>query len=252
MTRLSFDSAPASFSFSRFGYWSYVDNSGNLWCGQGVWNGDADREREPELKMTGVRFGEFSHHGGLALGQDGSLWAWEQENSPAKLAEKVQTFEEQDAIYYLGEDGLLQRIAWPAEGQDASAPEALMDSVKAFCLNLALWEDGSLWSFGTGENAGPPERLLENIQAISASSEVFAALGEDGRLWLWAPEDANLAGQSSAAPLSEAPEAVRDSVVQVVCGYDGVLLLTENGELWTYSLQSGTWWLLSPSSPDGQ
>lgn len=128
------------------------------------------------------------------------------------------------------------------------------DHVKSFAVTdhfSVLKTDGTLWSWGnndrgqmgigvvpnnetrTGYYYDTPQKVMDNVAAVSCYNAVTAAIKTDGSLWMWGD---NRLGQLGNGTLTDsaAPVKVMDDVVAVSIGAWMTAAVKSDGSLWTW------------------
>jgi len=166
---------------------------------------------------------------GLALRQDGSLWAWGR-NTYGQLGNPTNT------------------------GTDDATPDPTQVGTATYTQvaagqhhTLALQANGSLWAWGnnfygqlgnatnTGANtANPsPAQVAGTYTRLAAGLGHSLALQATGSLYAWGDNAASQLGTGSGAP-SATPTQVPGTYVQLAAGASHGLALQANGGLWAW------------------
>lgn len=162
---------------------------------------------------------------------------------------------------YISTDGRL--MMWEGDpyarepGTNTSTPNMfaeVTDHVKSFAVTdhfSVLKTDGTLWSWGnndrgqmgigvvpnnetiTGYYYDTPQKVMDNVSAVSCFNAVTAAIKTDGSLWMWGD---NRLGQLGNGTLTDsaAPVKVMDDVVAVSVGAWMTAAVKSDGSLWTW------------------
>ncbi|HEU4533068.1 MAG TPA: hypothetical protein VFS00_03085, partial [Polyangiaceae bacterium] len=182
----------------------------------------------------------FSQNSSLAVGRDGSLWTWG-ENDDGQL-------------------GLGTGAAPDVTPRSSPTPVPGLTDVVAAALGfghaLALRADGTVVAFGADNNgqlgdgeAGADRSVpaavvgLTDVIKVIGGSQHSLALRADGSVWAWGRNSFGNLGQGSFDDASHplpAPVPGLANVVDVASGRDHVLALRADGHVWSWGLnQSG-------------
>lgn len=210
--------------------WTWGDNS---WGQLG--NGTLSDTDTPSQVMDGVVAMDCGTHHMAALQTDGSLWMWGDNRF-----------------------GGMRASADPIQPE----PVKVMDDVAAVsCGNsftAAIKTDGTLWTWGRndrgqlGNGSGEgnsllndldtwtfqatPERVMDDVAAVSCGELCCAAIRSDGTLWTWGDNGWGQVGNGSGVnpdkffPL---PVQVMEDVAAVQCS-DTVAAVKTDGSLWMW------------------
>ena len=210
-----------------------IKNDGTLWAwGSNTLGqlGDGTREDShvPVRVMSNVAFVSAYGTTSAAVRTDGSLWAWGR------------------ALYEAGindSDTL---------DEDFVAQESFMNDIAAVSItngsNYAVTADGALLSFDWSMFAVAdedeqsdiddpvdivPEKIMDNVAAVSAGLLHGMAITADGNLWVWGD---NSYGQLGDGTTIERPEPIRimQNVVSVSAGAEYSMAVTADGRLWAW------------------
>jgi len=173
----------------------------------------------------------------LAIKDDGSLWAWGENN-----------------FGQLG-DGTTE---------NRHTPVRIMDSVESVLAlrnrAFAIKTDGSLWAWGAGligdgierdvfpsaiepERAEPvltPTKILDSVLSVialddSSQTRSAFAIRKDGSLWAWGYNNiGQLGGGSSGEAIRAAPFKIMDDVVSIAVENYGTFVVRTDGSLWSW------------------
>ena len=226
----------SSFCISRFRF-AYVDPQGVLW--EYEYGGD-------KKLLEGVETGLTDINGGMALKTDGTVWCWgwNMDPAPFKVIDGAVSIGRYDAIYAIKDDGTLWRWSYNHENAD---PVLVLEDVEQVRGRLALKTDGSVWGWNipdysggdspTYPDGGVPHKLMDNAVMIESGFGAYAAITEDGKLYLWGVMD--IFDWTVEHRFVKEPTLFMEDVKDVACGYEGILILKTNGELWEYLKKTG-------------
>lgn len=164
-----------------------------------------------------------------------------------------------ERLAYLSADG--QLMMWEGNpydrppGENTPTPNqfaAVMEGVVSFTAEehyMVLKADGTLWSWGSNDRGRmgigvfpegtegyyyyAPQKVMDNVAAVSSFHAVTAAIKTDGSLWMWGD---NRLGQLGNGTLTDsaAPVKVMDGVVSVSVGAWMTAAVKADGTLWTW------------------
>ncbi|WP_316413015.1 RCC1 domain-containing protein [Mesoterricola silvestris] len=204
------------------------------------------------------------HRHSLALGQDGTLWAWG-DNEAGLLGDGVPVARMTAAPSAFGPWALIQgagkkTLALRADGSawgwgwnlgaelgdgtslDRSQPVRVQSPLKVTAVSgrtkgtLILREDGSVWRLGFNPDPGHQVTAMDTLAGsvgIAAGDHHYLALKADGTVWAW--------GTSYYGELGDGANTAREVPVQV-SGLTGITQVAAAGDA-SYALKSdGTAW----------
>ena len=175
-----------------------------------------------------------------AIKSDNSLWMWGTNNN-----------------YQLGNGGAGNdnygngNTPYPIQ----TVPIKIMDNVASVSCGTfhaaAIKTDGSLWTWGWGANGElgdgstgykhyvtTPQKIMDNVVAVSCGYNYTAAIKADGSLWTWGSNDFGQLGNGGTgnyewdAPYQTVPAKVMESVAAVSCGDFTTAIIKTDGSLW--------------------
>jgi len=213
----------------------------------------------------------------LAIKDDGSLWAWGNNDygqfgngteisrtSPIKIMDNV-TAVSAGAAYTLAvkADGTLWAWGGNASNQlgdgtktNKRSPVKIMDNVLTISSgdyhNFAIKKDGSLWAWGsnifgqlgdgTTDNRPSPVKVMDNVAAVSTGETHTMAIKTDGSLWAWGWNIGGHLGDGSDRKYDDAykspPIKIMDNVAAVSVGGEHTLATKTDGSLWAWGKNS--------------
>jgi len=194
-----------------------IAEDGNLWT----------LEDTPTLIMEDVSQVAAGHWHVLALANDGTLWAWGQ-NNVGQLGDGTTT--------------------------DREYPVMVMDNVVNIAAggahSMAVTSNGTLWTWGnntsyqlgdgTRTRRDTPVPVLENVMDMAGGNFFSIAVTRDGTLWTWGDNFRGQLGDGTATSRST-PTQIMRNVVYVAAGAERGFAITSNHELWGWGFEYTGW-----------
>lgn len=115
---------------------------------------------------------------------------------------------------------------------------------------LALWSDGSLWSWGSNEGGQlglpgqqmdslTPVKIMDNVVSAAAGSWYSLAVTSDGTLWGFGSNTYGSLGDGTTES-SMLPKRIMDGVAKVYADDEYTIILKQDGTLWECGRRSYT------------
>ena len=146
----------------------------------------------------------------------------------------------------LDANGILWQWGYCMGEGDFYRSELVMDHVASF--DTGLWAavvvktDGTVWTLDLETKKYLPVAGLEHAVSVSCGEDHFAAILEDGSLWLWGSNQFGQIGNNGQGDgidefdnlVQNKPVKVMDHVASVSCGIYATAALQTDGSLWTW------------------
>jgi alpha-tubulin suppressor-like RCC1 family protein len=254
-----------------------IDSSGQLFA----WGSDANGQLGLGRVMQSLvpvpipapseftRLAAGSQAANLALGADGTLWAWGNYSSrqlggpqdgtpkPMRIGSEFSGFSEiavgASHTLALKSNGSLWAWGWNGNGAlgdgtrtDRAAPVQIGTGFTAIAAStshsMAVGADGSLWSWGlnskgilgNGRADGiepMPVQIGTGFRTVAASDRHALALKNDGTLWSWGTLGYGNDGNLNYRTI---PEQIGTGFSAIAAGGDSSLALKADGSLWAW------------------
>ncbi|MCL2840940.1 MAG: S-layer homology domain-containing protein [Defluviitaleaceae bacterium] len=190
----------------------------------------------PEGRVAYVSAGGNST---FAIMEDGSLWAWGNNNLGGLPAGRLGL----GGTYTDGQFNLPTRVGNSYDWYSVSA---------GYMHTIAMQTDGSLWGWGmnlfgrvgtgatmgTGSIHASPARIGNGYWlAAAAGGDFTIAIADDGTLWAWGSNQSGQLGQgggASASLIPLQPMTIYSDWVYVAAGSSYALAVRANGEVWGF------------------
>ena len=188
-----------------------------------------------------------------AITQDGTLWVWGDNEanwrgdawlSPVSIMDNVVAVSASTSSRTLvvSSDNTLLNINIRSERR----PTEIMDDVIAVApggRSLAITSDGVLWAWGvnnhgqigdgTRQNRDTPVRIMDDVVAVSASSNNSMAITSDGSLWVWGDNGNGQIGDGTKRNRIS-PVLIMENVVYAHSGESHSIAITADGNVWAW------------------
>lgn len=168
-----------------------------------------------------------------AVTADGSLWMWGLND-----ADQLANGGVGNAVYGSSSNRPLQTV-----------PVRVMGDVVSVSCGIdhfaAIKSDGSLWTWGWGvygvladgiadydHRVAKPQKVMDNVAAVSCGSNDTAILKTDGSLWMCGYNNYGEFGNGAADQTVAAPIKIMDDVAAVSCDGSVTAILKKDGSLW--------------------
>ena len=170
----------------------------------------------------------------IALDENGNVWLWGWVYDEAGSAAYEQ-FKSEYHTYI--QDSYYRVQATPMRLQ-------LSDIIAISGGNLALKEDGTVWSWGLNEwgqlgdgtniSTSTPVQVkgLDNIVAISSENTNCLALKNDGTVWAWGKNDRGQLGDGTLTDRYLPVQVI--GLTNVTAIYGGMFAVKDDGSVWTW------------------
>ena len=79
---------------------------------------------------------------------------------------------------------------------------------------------------------------MDGVVSVSVSDDTYAAIKEDGSLWMWGKNSDGQLGNGTTND-SAVPVRVLENVVAVSCDSSNTAAITKDGSLWMWGAKSG-------------
>lgn len=168
-----------------------------------------------------------------AIKTDGSLWMWGLNDKDQLTNGGVG-----NAVYGSSSNRALQTV-----------PVRIMDDVVSVSCGIdhfaAIKSDGSLWTWGWGvygvladgiadyeHRVVKPQKVMDNVAAVSCGSNDTAILKTDGSLWMCGYNNYGEFGNGAADQTIASPIKIMDDLAAVSCDGSATAILKKDGSLW--------------------
>ncbi len=169
----------------------------------------------------------------LALGSDGTVWAWGL-NGSGQLGNGTVSANSCACVPSAGPVTSLSGVAAVGAGFDHSLAAKTDGTVWAWGDNYF----GELGNGGTSHNSSVPGQVvgLSGATAVAAGTNYSLALKNDGTVWAWGINDRGELGNGSAVPYSTTAVQVSNlsGVRAIAAGSKFALALKNDGAVWAW------------------
>ena len=182
--------------------------------------GDFPIQTRPVKVMDSVQAVSAGEQFVLAIGNDGALWAWG-DNNFGQLGDGTTTHRSRPVK-------IMEDVVACAAGDDFSA---------------AVKSDGTLWTWGyngfgqlgdgTTTSRSTPKQVMTGVKMVSACFSGCAAVKTDGTLWIWGLNKHGQIGNGTVTE-SHTPKEVLDNVRFVSLGSGHTAAIRYDGSLWLW------------------
>ena len=207
-------------------------------------NTTASRSTAKQVFTVSTNWKHISCGGGFtgALKTDGTLWMWGSNSYAGNIGDNTLTNRSTPRQISIAAAGGLTGWRTITAGANSSS--------------LAIREDGTLWSWGinyfgsigdnTRANRSTPRQIsiaaaggLTGWKQVSSGGNYCAAIRDDGTLWLWGANYANIGdntylGHRSTPRQISAGASGIGGWKQISCGYQHTAAIRNDGTLWTW------------------
>lgn len=205
-----------------------IKQDGSLWAwgwnerGQ-LGNGTKDNSFVPIKIMDGVTAVSAGRDYTLAIKNDGTLWAWGG-----------------NACGQLGIDTDTHNVLSPVQVMEHIVA---VSCAKGGYSSFAISDDGALWSWGTYNNYGElgngttqgsttPQKILDNVESVSAGGTFSLAVKRDSTLWGWGFSQYGQLGIATTT-IIKTPRKIMENVASVSAGQYHAIIAKTDHSVWT-------------------